>query len=58
MQKLDFVGALNTFVQKLENWTRKAEKGNFAMFEALSTVGSDDVDDALSSEILIHLTSL
>ena len=28
------------------------------MFEALSTVSSDDVDDALSSEILVHLTSL
>ena len=45
-------------MQKLENWTKKAEKGNFAMFEALSTVSFDDVDDALSSEILVHHTSL
>ena len=28
------------------------------MFEALSTMSSNDVDDALSSEILAHLTSL
>ena len=50
---IDFINALNAFVQKLENWTRKAEKGNFATFVALSTVSSDDVDDALSSEILV-----
>ena len=29
---IDFINSLNAFVQKLENWTRKAEKGNFAMF--------------------------
>ena len=29
---IDFINALNAFVQKLENGTRKAEKGNFAMF--------------------------
>ena len=28
------------------------------MLEALLTVSSDDVDDALSSEILVHITSL
>ena len=54
---IDFIDALNAFVQKLENWTRKAEKGTFAMIEVLSTV-SYDVDDALSSEILVLLTSL
>ena len=57
MTIIDFTDALNAFVQKLEKWTRKAEQRNFAMFEALSTV-SYDVDDALSSEILVHLTSL
>ena len=55
---IDFMDAFNAFVQIFENWTRKAEKGNFAMFEAFSIVSSDDVDDALSSEILVHLTSL
>ena len=55
---IDFIDALNAFVQKLENWTRKAEKENFAMFEALSTATCDDMDDALSSEILVPLTSL
>ena len=29
---IDFIDALNAFVQKLENWARKAEKVNFAMF--------------------------
>ena len=52
---IDFIDTLNAFVQKLENWTRKAEKGNFAMFEILSTVSSNDMDDALSSEILVSL---
>ena len=46
------------FIYKYPDWTRKAEKRNFAMSKALSTVSSDDVDDALSSEILVHLTSL
>ena len=55
---INFIDALNAFVQELENWRRKAEKGNFAMFETLSTVNSDDVDDALSSKILVHFTSL
>ena len=53
-----FIDALNAFVQKFEKWTRKAEMGSFAIFATLSTVGSDDVDDALSSEILEHITSL
>ena len=54
---IDFVDALNAFVHKFEKWTRKAEKGNFAMFEALSTVSFDE-DDVLSFEISVHLTSL
>ena len=44
---IDFINSLNTFVQILENWTRIAEKGNFAMFETLSPVSSADVDDTL-----------
>ena len=55
---IDFIDALNAFVQKLKNWTRKANKENFPMFEALSTASSDDVDDGLSSKTLVHLTSL
>ena len=34
---INFMDALNAFVQKFESWTRKAEKGNFAMLEVLST---------------------
>ena len=55
MTVIDFMIALKAFVQKLENWIRKAEKGNFAMFEALSTVSYDDEDNALSSEIVVQL---
>ena len=55
---LDFIDALNTFVQKLENWKRKAEEGNFAMFETLSSVIEGNVDMDLSSEILQHLVNL
>ena len=54
----NFIDALNAFMQKLEKWTRKTQKRYFAMFEALSTLTSDDMDDALTSEILVHFTSL
>ena len=41
---LDFMDALNAFVQKLE-------KGNFAMFETLSSMIEGNLDMNLSSEI-------
>ncbi|XP_076817950.1 zinc finger BED domain-containing protein 5-like [Clavelina lepadiformis] len=46
------------FLQKLEYWKRKAEKGNFAMFEALSSVIDGNLDINLSSEILAQLINL
>ena len=55
---LDFIDALNAFVQKLENWKRKAEKGNFAIFEMFSSVIEGNLDMNLSSEILQHLVNL
>ena len=55
---LDFMDVLNAFVEKLDNWQRKVEKGNFAMFEALSSVVDGNLDRNLSSEIIAHLANL
>ena len=55
---LDFIDTLNAFVQKLENWKRKAEKGNFAIFETLSSVIEGNLDTNLLSKILQHLVNL
>ena len=45
-------------MQKLENWKRKAEQENFAIFETLSSVIQGNLDMNLSSEILQHLVNL
>ena len=55
---LNFMNASNAFAQKLDNWQRKVENGNFAMFEALSSVVDGNLNRNLSSEILAHLTNL
>ena len=55
---LDFMDVLNAFVKKLDNWQRKVEKGNFAMFEALLSVVDGNLDRNLSSEIIAHLANL
>ena len=55
---LDFIDALNAFVQKLKNWQQKSEKGNFAIFDTLSSVIEGNLHINLSSEILQHLVKL
>ena len=30
---VDFIDTLSTFVEKLDNWKRKAQAGNLAMYE-------------------------
>ena len=55
---LNFMDALNAFVQKLDNWQQKVDNGNFAMFEALSSMIDGNLNWNLSSEILAHLTNL
>ena len=55
---VDFMDALNAFVQKLDNCKRKVEMENFAMFEALSSVVDGNLDQNFSSAILAHLTNL
>ena len=52
---IDFMDALNTFVQKLDNWKRKVEMENFAMFEALLSVVDGNLVQNLSSAILAYL---
>ena len=54
----DFIDALNEFVQKFENWKRKSEKGNFAIFETLSSVIEGNLDMNLLSKMLQHLVNL
>ena len=55
---IDFVDNLLGFIEKLENWKRKAEKGNFAMFDSLSTEASDVRNPDVASEVVIHLVCL
>ena len=45
-------------MQKLENWKRKAEQENFAIFETFSSVIKGNLDMNLSPEILQHLVNL
>ena len=55
---LVYMNALNAFTQKLDNWQRKVENENFAMFEALSSVVDGNLDPNLSSENVAHLANL
>ncbi|XP_039254098.1 uncharacterized protein LOC120331126 [Styela clava] len=43
--ELDFVDALNAFMEKLENWKQKIESGNVAMLEALSSMIVETLKD-------------
>ena len=45
-------------LQKLEHWKPKAEKENFAMFEAHSSMFDGNMDIDLSCEILAHFINL
>ncbi|XP_042228828.1 uncharacterized protein LOC121870922 [Homarus americanus] len=53
---------LRAFLAKLQNWQRKVNAGNVAMFENLSTVLDENedhlLDPSLKSEITQHLKSL
>jgi len=43
------------FVEKLDNWKRKAQTGNFAMFENLSTAAGDEVNVDIASGVVQQL---
>ena len=33
-----FVNLINAFIEKLSNWRRKVQKGNFSMFSSLTYI--------------------
>ena len=60
---IKFVDALKAFMSKLENWKRKVNTKNVAMFEKLTSIldnyGEDKVlPQFAKNEILLHLTAL
>lgn len=59
MHTLHFQDNLQAFVAKLQNWRRKVNIDNIAMFENLcSVVGESELDGILKLEISEHLESL
>jgi zinc finger BED domain-containing protein 5/7/8/9 len=61
MHLIQYRDKLQAFVSKLENWRRKANLGNFAMFEHLCTMAEASergVVENLAEEINGHLQSL
>ncbi|XP_068229403.1 protein FAM200A-like [Palaemon carinicauda] len=56
-----FQDSLQAFVSKLQNWRRKTNLGNIAMFEKLCGVMDEShiqLDQFLKDEIIEHLQSL
>ena len=48
--------SISAFVEKLANWRRKAQKGNFAMFNNLSDIC--EINDGLKTNVVQHLKEL
>uniref|UniRef100_UPI00358F1C07 zinc finger BED domain-containing protein 5-like n=1 Tax=Myxine glutinosa TaxID=7769 RepID=UPI00358F1C07 len=56
---IQFIDTLSAFIQKLENWKRKAEEGNFTMFESLSEVTiNEPLDPGVAKDVVTHLSCL
>ena len=53
IQNMDSISA---FVEKLANWRRKAQNGNFAMFNNLSDIS--EINDELKTNIVQHIKEL
>ena len=53
IQNMDSISA---FVEKLANWRRKAQNGNFAMFNNLSDIS--EINDKLKTNVVQHLKEL
>ena len=47
---------INGFIEKLSNWRRKVQKGNFAMFTSLTDISH--LDDDLKTNVAQHLKKL
>jgi len=52
---IDLIDALSAFADKLDKWKRKAQAGNFSMFESLATATGDEVNADIASEVIQHL---
>ena len=48
--------SISVFVEKLANWRRKAQNGNFAMFNNLSDISQ--INDKLKTNVVQHLKEL
>lgn len=55
---LKFKDVLCGFVGKIQNWNRKVNQGNFAMFDKLSGFESASLSTQIKQEISVHLQSL
>ena len=53
IQNVDLISA---FVEKLANWKRKTQNGNFAMFNNLSDIS--EINDELKTNVIQHLKEL
>ena len=53
---IHFVDLINPFIEKLSNWRRKVQKGNFSMFSSLTDVSN--LDDKLKANVVQHLEKL
>ncbi|XP_066969189.1 protein FAM200C-like [Macrobrachium rosenbergii] len=57
---IHFVDSLHAFIAKIQNWVRKINAGNSAMFENFCEVveGEKELDPCLQNEIINHLQNL
>ena len=53
---IHFVDLINRFIEKLSNWRRKVQKGNFAVFTSLDDISH--LDDELKTNVAQHLKKL
>ena len=53
---IPFVDLINGFIEKLSNWRRKVQKGNFAMFTSLADISH--LNDELKTNVAQHLEKL
>ena len=51
-----FVDLINGFIEKLSNWRRKVQKGNFAMFTSLADISH--LSDEVKTDVAQHLEKL
>ena len=45
---------INGFIEKLSNWRRKVQKGNFAMFTSLADISH--LNDELKTKMLLNIS--